>query len=315
MTSPNSKNCLIWPRFPVRAVETDTAGRMVTVYESYRTGGDYKLTPVIAERFAQANSPIDERTRLHLTTMLVNMRDQGEAVPEITGETIERARIAADLHVDVRADRLLRFLGRITRRVGQVIDTTPQSDWFPGLLACSESTRKSETAFLEDYLLDQGWIEGDRGYPVVSVHGYSRIAYLASGQNSDQVFVAMWFSDEMETVYADAIEPAIIEAGYNPQRVGQGQTTDRIDDEAEAKIRQARLVVADFTHGEDGVRGSVYYEAGFARALGKPVIFTAKKGSQIHFNVDHFLRLEWVDAEDLRTRLTQRIRNLPELQL
>lgn len=315
MTSATNKNCLIWPRYPVRAVETDTAGRMITVFLSYRAGGDYKLTPEVAKRLTRADSPVDERTRLHLTSMLVDMRAQGEAVPEITGDTIERARIAADLHVDVRADRLLWFLGRITRRVGQPIDTTPQSPLFPGLLAVSESTRTTEIAFIEDYLRNQGWLVGEPGSPIVSVHGYSRLAYLASGQNSDQVFVAMWFSDEMEKVYVDAIESAVIEAGYNPQRVGQGQTTDRIDDEAEAKIRKARLVIADFSHGEDGVRGSVYYEAGFARALGKPVIFTAKKGSQIHFNVDHFLRLEWVDAEDLRTRLTQRIRNLPELQL
>ena len=315
MLSPNSKNCLIWPRFPVRAVEADTAGRMITVFLSFRAGGDYKLTPEVAERLTRADSPVDERTRLHLTSMLVDMRAAGDAVPEITLDMIERARLADDLHVDVRADRLLWSLGRITRRVGQAIDTTSQSAWIPSLLACTESTSETETAFLKDYLLGQGWIEGDPGYPVVSVHGYARLAYLASGQNSDQVFVAIWFSDEMEQVYTDAIEPAVIEAGYNPQRVGQGQTTDRIDDEAEAKIRKARLVIADFSHGEDGVRGSVYYEAGFARALGKPVIFTAKKGSQIHFNVDHFLRLEWVDAEDLRTRLTQRIRNLPELQL
>lgn len=116
-------------------------------------------------------------------------------------------------------------------------------------------------------------------------------------------------------VYEDAIKPAIVEAGYVPQRVGQGQTTDRIDYEAEAQIRGARLVIADFTHDDGkGVRGSVYYEAGFARALNKPIIFTAKEGSDIHFNVDHFLRIEWEDAEDLRTQLIMRIRDLPELQ-
>ena len=315
MLPQNSTNCLIWAGYPARSVATDSSGEMTTVYGSARAGGDYKLTPQIAEWLTSLFMPVDERTRVHLTTMLINMRAQGESIPEITRDTIERARIANDLPVYIRADRLLWYLERRTQSIGQAVDTSPQSASFPGILAFTESTSESEIAFLENYLRNQRWIEGDPIYPVVSVHGYSRLAYLASGQNSDQVFVAMWFSDEMEQVYTDAIEPAVIEAGYNPQRVGQGQTTDRIDDEAEAKIRKARLVVADFSHGEDGVRGSVYYEAGFARALGKPVIFTAKKGSQIHFNVDHFLRLEWGDAEDLRTRLTQRIRNLPELQL
>ena len=120
----------------------------------------------------------------------------------------------------------------------------------------------------------------------------------------------------MEQVYLDAIEPAILDAGFIPHRVGQGQTTDRIDDEAEAAIRASRLIIADFTHDPGtGVRGSVYYEAGFARALNRPIIFTAEKGSDVHFNVDHFLRIEWEDPGDLRTKLTHRIRNLPELQL
>ena len=287
---------------------------MTTVYGSARAGGDYKLTPQIAEWLTSLFMPVDERTRVRLTTMLINMRAQGESIPEITRDTIERAKVANDLPVYLRADRLLWFLERLTQSIGQAIVTTPQTASFPGLLAYTESTSESEIGFLENYLLNQGWLEGRPGSPVVSVGGYSRIAFLYSGQNSNEVFVAMWFSKEMEKVYTDAIEPAIIEAGFNPQLVGQGQTTDRIDDEAEAKIRLARLVVADFTHGEDGVRGSVYYEAGFARALNKPIIFTAKKGSKVHFNVDHFLRLEWKDAEDLRRRLAQRIRNLPELQ-
>ena len=315
MLSQHNTNCLIWADYPARSVVTDSSGQMTTVYGSARAGGDYKLTPQLAETFMSTFLPVDERTRVRLTTMLINMRTQGELIPEITSETIERARVANDLPVNIRADRLLWYLHWRTQSIGLAVDTSPRSASFPGILAYTESTSENEIAFLENYLRNQQWLEGLPGTPVVSVNGYSRVAYLVSGQNSNQVFVAMWFSDEMETVYADAIEPAIIEAGYNPQRVGQGQTTDRIDDEAEAKIRQARLVIADFTHGEDGVRGSVYYEAGFARALGKPIIFTAKKDSQVHFNVDHFLRLEWVDAADLQTRLTQRIRNMPELQL
>ena len=315
MLSRTNTNCLIWAGYPARSVVTDSSGQMTTVYGSARAGGDYKLTPQIAERLTSPFMLVDERTRVRLTTMLIEMRTKGELIPEITSETIEHAGVSNDLPVHIRADRLLWYLEWRTQSIGQAVDTSPQSVSFPGILAYSESTSESEIAFLENYLRNQRWLDGFPGTPVVSVHGYSRLAYLASGQNSDQVFVAMWFSDEMEKVYVDAIESAVIEAGYNPQRVGQGQTTDRIDDEAEAKIRQARLVIADFSHGKDGVRGSVYYEAGFARALGKPVIFTAKKGSKVHFNVDHFLRIEWVDAEDLRTRLTQRIRNLPELQL
>ena len=35
-------------------------------------------------------------------------------------------------------------------------------------------------------------------------------------------------------------------------------------------------MVADFTHGDDGHRGSVYYEAGYAEGLGLQVIRTCR---------------------------------------
>ena len=316
MNDADLKRCFIWPNCTARAVETDAAGRWTTVFASLRSGGGYKLTPEAVARLTQAVSPVDERTRVRLTTMLVNMRAQGVTIPEITVETIERAQVTNDIPVDRRSERMLWFLGRIAQSVGDEIDTSSRSVWFPGLLACSESVKESETVFLEKYLRAQGWIEGRPGSPIVSVNGYSRLAHLSSGQDSTRVFVAMWFSPKMEQVYLDAIEPAILDAGFIPHRVGQGQTTDRIDDETEAAIRASRLIIADFTHDPGtGVRGSVYYEAGFARALNRPIIFTAEKGSDVHFNVDHFLRIEWEDPGDLRTKLTHRIRNLPELQL
>ena len=315
MIQQNNVHCLIWPEFPARSVVTDSIGQMTTVYGSERAGGDYKLTPQIAQWLTNPFDPIDERTRARLTTMLGAAREQGVSIPEITGDAIKRAQSTQDIPVDGRADRLLWYLQWSSHSVGQVTDTSPNSAHIPGLLAFTESVRESEIAFLEDYLRSQGWINGSPGYPIVSVRGYARVSVLRSGHDSDQVFVAMWFSDEMERVYEEAIDPAIRAAGLTPYLVGQGKSPDRIEDEAETAIRRTRLVIADFTHDPGtGVRGSVYYEAGFARALYKPIIYTAKIGSDVHFNVDHFLRIEWEDANDLLPRLTQRIRNLPELQ-
>lgn len=314
MNSNNDRNCLIWPDYEASAVATDSAETMTTVYGSMRAGGDYRLTPRYATWLRLRRKTYDHRVCARLTTMIIDLRSQGELCPEVTYEMTERAEEASDLPVHTRAERLLKQLDQLTRMIGQEIDTTPHSERYPELLAWTESTQESEVAFLEDYLRNRGWLEGHPGSPVVSVNGYSRLAAMSAGQDSDQVFVAMWFSDEMKHVYTEAIEPAIRAAELEPYLVGQGQSTDRIDDEAEAAIRRSRLVIADFTHGRGGARGSVYYEAGFARALNIPYIFTAKKGSDVHFNVDHFLRIEWEDAEDLRTQLTMRIRDLPELQ-
>lgn len=152
MNDADLKRCFIWPNYTARAVETDTAGRWTTVFASLRSGGDYKLTPEAVARLTQAVSPVDERTCVRLTTMLVNMRAQGVTIPEITVETIERAQVTNDIPVHRRAERMLWFLGRIAQSVGDEIDTSSRSVWFPGLLACSESVKESETVFLENYL-------------------------------------------------------------------------------------------------------------------------------------------------------------------
>jgi hypothetical protein len=69
-----------------------------------------------------------------------------------------------------------------------------------------------------------------------------------------------------------------------------GGLVDRIKDE----IRRARFVVADLTDE----RPSCYFEAGYAEALGKPVIYTASRESimqpgqetRIHFDIHQNIR-------------------------
>lgn len=96
---------------------------------------------------------------------------------------------------------------------------------------------------------------------------------LSRKKHSSSAFVAMWFSDEISGVYGDAIAPAIVECGFRPVRVDNIEHNNDITDEIIAGIKNSRFIVADMT----GYRGGVYYEAGFARGLGIPVIFTCRK--------------------------------------
>ena len=78
-----------------------------------------------------------------------------------------------------------------------------------------------------------------------------------------------------------------------------------------AELRRARFVVADFTHGADGARGGVYYEAGFAHGMDREVIFTCEKEAlkRIHFDTRQYNHIVW-EAEKLdefRSRLAARI--------
>ena len=74
-------------------------------------------------------------------------------------------------------------------------------------------------------------------------------------------------------------------------------------------FKRSRFVVADFTQGEDGARGSVYYEAGFAHGLGIEVIFACREDAlqNVHFDTRQYNHIVWETPEELRERLAARI--------
>ena len=92
-------------------------------------------------------------------------------------------------------------------------------------------------------------------------------------------------------------------------RIDKNLNVDKIDDEIIAEIRRSRFLVADFTHGEDGARGGVYYEAGFAYGLRLPVIYSCRKDmvDKLHFDTRQYYHIIWETPEELRDGLAQRI--------
>ena len=92
-------------------------------------------------------------------------------------------------------------------------------------------------------------------------------------------------------------------------RIDRKEHVNKIDDEIIAEIRRSRFLVADFTQGEDGARGGVYYEAGFAHGLGLQVIFTCREDAveTLHFDTAHYNHIVWTTPEDLRKSLKKRI--------
>ena len=55
------------------------------------------------------------------------------------------------------------------------------------------------------------------------------------------------------------------------------------------------------------MRGSVYYEAGFAHGLGIPVIYLCRKDSELAFDTNHYPHIIWNDTSELREQLRSRI--------
>ncbi len=183
------------------------------------------------------------------------------------------------------------------------------------MLAWSESTRGDEIEYLLRYLENQGWLEGtistnqDKQF-TLTVEGYAHLEELDHTVTvSSKAFVAMWFDDSMVDAWEQGIDPAVKDAGYEAMRIDWKEHVNRIDDEIIAEIRRARFLVADFTQGEVGPRGGVYYEAGFAYGLDIPVIFTCRKDAleKIHFDTRQYNHIVWETPEELRDKLAKRI--------
>jgi nucleoside 2-deoxyribosyltransferase len=128
--------------------------------------------------------------------------------------------------------------------------------------------------------------------------------------NSEQCFVAMWFDEQMNKIYDEIITKAVLDAGYRPHRVDKREHNDQIDDEIIAQIRRSRFIVADFT----GLRGGVYYEAGFAKGLGLEVVWTCRKDyiKDLHFDIRQYNCIVWEEDKlsDFMKRLTNRIESV-----
>ena len=114
----------------------------------------------------------------------------------------------------------------------------------------------------------------------------------------------------MDDAYEMGIKPGIRDAGFVPIRIDEKKDANRIDDDILDAITQSRFVVADMTHGSDGVRGSVYFEAGFAHGRGLDVIYCCRRDciDRLPFDTRQYHHIVWDTPRGLRTELAERIR-------
>ena len=244
--------------------------------DSPRAGGRYFIIGSAAALLQRTT----QREKARLTSWLVERRTLGEDTPEVATKTLEDAKRRPSLSVHDRADRLLKSISLEINDVADMFIHHEHDDRNNPLhcrMAWSESVRPEEVTYLITYLESRAWIGDaypDTNYRQITVGGYGLLSELdRTTADSLIAFVAMWFDESMGQVWDDAIKPGIEEAGYEAVRIDRKEHVNRIDDEIIAELRRTRFVVADFTHGADGARGGVYYEAGFAHGRGDSHFF------------------------------------------
>jgi nucleoside 2-deoxyribosyltransferase len=138
---------------------------------------------------------------------------------------------------------------------------------------------------------------------------------LSDNARSTTVFVAVQGSDDPESVYEKGVRAACAEFGLSVSIIDTTENKENIADKVSAGIKTSRFVIADFTNNTLGV----YYEAGYAKGLGREVIKTCnktwfeeekdgKRVNQLYFDIERDNLILWQDEKDLKRKLEDRIR-------
>lgn len=256
---------------------------------------------------AAAMSEKRELTPL-LSAWIREKSESRQRPPIISSENIDSVATSfPEYSVADKLTLLLAALGRRSKHPGYPVAILPDRDY-----SICWARNESELIFYITTLEERGLVTDSDGHErpldqrylnlVVSSAGWHEIDALSrTSAHSNQAFVAMSFSSELQGLYGSAIAPAIQEAGYRAYRVDAEPHLDRIDVKIMAEIRQSRFLVADVTEQKKGV----YFEAGYALGLGLPVIWSVRKDdlANVHFDTRQYNHIVWETSEELRDRL------------
>ncbi len=174
----------------------------------------------------------------------------------------------------------------------------------------------NEMVFYLFTLYNQGFIDGidassKGGNDLIGIRltydGLAKVIELnESGVESNRCFVAMSFSDTQQHTRS-SIKLAIDEAGFEPVLIDEIHIDAdiTINDALIAEIKKSKFLVADFTEHKHGV----YFEAGFALGLKRPVIYLCHKDdfSNTHFDTNHYPHIIYTDLDELKKKLKTKI--------
>lgn len=118
------------------------------------------------------------------------------------------------------------------------------------------------------------------------------------------VFVLMPFDEEFKDRYIFGIKGAAELAGAYAERVDEQIFTEGILERIFNQINKADVIVADMT----GRNANVFYEVGYAHALGKIVLLLTEKANDIPFDLMPKQHIVYDGKiESLKSKLTERL--------
>lgn len=117
-------------------------------------------------------------------------------------------------------------------------------------------------------------------------------------------FTLMPFAEQFDDLYQFGVKQACEEANAYCERVDEQIFHERILDRIYNQIHKADLVIADMSDRNP----NVFYEVGYAHALGKPTVLLTRDADDIPFDLKHFPHIVHAGKiAELKERLKERV--------
>lgn len=176
--------------------------------------------------------------------------------------------------------------------------------------ASSKSMHQKGLSTLQDYILNKASDEQVALVHSIVCDGRDVPKMNPVCDSAGKVFVSMPMNPakyDCVDIIRDGMTRAIELTGNIPYFLDKDWHCGDIVAKMFEEIQSCKFLIADFTSQITGV----YYEAGYARGLGKTVIHTCRDVdvSNLHFDVKHIQAITWKSADELAKKLEVAIRN------
>lgn len=171
------------------------------------------------------------------------------------------------------------------------------------------SPREAETEFNNYIERLERMLEIIKASDMSSTEGTLQIeSNITQKIRQDTAFIMMSMDPskpELQDVY-DSIKSCFKEYGINAVRADDIEHEDIITKKILDEIRTSEFLFGDLT----GERPSVYYEIGYAHALGRRVMLFRLLGTSIHFDLAAYNCPEYKNNRDLKEQLRRRLEHV-----
>lgn len=240
-------------------------GAKSTACERIRYMNAKQLTPIIVatEEESQKDAPLPEVVLLSREE-IERLHSQTTLQRKVDGLLWNLIASEAGVGTGVPDPRFF----YVETELGYARDPNPSAGIFPGYRSTN-----AEVSLAIDWLESQGLVRIDGQRVQITLEGYQygeRQSITAPKTN--QVFLVCAFSSVTDEVFARRFSPIESDCEYKISRIKDQDFNGKVDDEILLQIRAASAVVVDLNESNYNVG----FEAGYAYALGKPVIFTSQ---------------------------------------